>query len=76
MQVVVPLVFVQVAPQPPQLPTSDLVLTSQPSRSLLPLQSAKPVAQVPLQAPLPQVTVSMLSLSRRYRSRRSWWRWC
>ena len=52
--------FVQVAPQPPQLPTSDLVFTSRPLRSLLPLQSAKPVAQVPLQAPLPQVTVSML----------------
>src|SRR6185437_3767806 len=48
-------------PHPPQLAGLVCTLVSQPSDCLLALQSAKPVAQTPLQTALPQVTVAMLS---------------
>src|SRR3954466_4977995 len=41
-------------PHAPQLVTSEAVLLSQPSASLLPLQSEKPALQAPLHVPLPQ----------------------
>src|SRR5436190_906442 len=41
----------QVVPQVPQLAVSVAICTSQPSVSLLELQSAQPEAQAPLQAP-------------------------
>src|SRR5437762_3128532 len=46
--------------QPPQLLASLLMLTAQPSVSLFPLQSAKPVPQVPLHTPAAQVGEVML----------------
>jgi hypothetical protein len=46
--------------QAPQCITSLVVLISQPSVSLLLLQSAKPATQLPLQALAAQVTVAML----------------
>src|SRR5207302_1358962 len=46
--------------QPPQLLTSvEATAVSQPSDCLLPLQSANPAAQVPLQVLLAHVTVAM-----------------
>ena len=45
----------QTIPHEPQLLASELVLTSQPSFCLLPLQSANPAPQFPLQTPEPQV---------------------
>src|SRR5438876_948084 len=50
------LLLEQTAAQPPQLFLSLVVLTSQPSVCLLPSQSAKPEAHVPLQAPLTHAT--------------------
>src|SRR6478672_3071151 len=50
----------QTLPQAPQLLGSVLRFVSQPSISLAPLQSAKPLAQAPLQTPLAQVRVGML----------------
>ncbi len=50
----------QTCPQVPQLLLLLLRLISQPSVCLLPLQSAKPVAQAPLQLPPPHVGVGML----------------
>ncbi|MDB6109807.1 MAG: hypothetical protein JWR69_1557, partial [Pedosphaera sp.] len=47
-------------PQPPQLLALVAMLVSQPSVCLLPLQSAKPEAQAPLQTPLLQVGVMWL----------------
>src|SRR5207245_2952164 len=46
-------------PQPPQLILSAARAVSQPSVSLLPLQSAKPAAQAPVQAPPVQATEAM-----------------
>ena len=55
-----PVLVGQTTPQPPQLFTSLVVLTSQPSVRRLPLQSAKPALQVPVHA-LPEHTgVAML----------------
>src|SRR5579883_1169597 len=54
------LLFEQSVPQAPQLFGSVVRLTSQPSVSLLPLQSAKPALQAPLQVPPPQLGVAML----------------
>src|SRR5438105_1143180 len=51
----------QTAPQPPQLLASTAVCVSQPSLSLLLLQSDQPPVQVPLHRPLPQVRVCMLA---------------
>lgn len=51
--------MVHTLPHMPQLFGSVRMLTSQPSICLLLLQSAKPAAQVPLQKPAVQVTVSM-----------------
>src|SRR5436305_1286016 len=48
-------------PQAPQLSTSPPVLVSQPSPSLLPLQSVKPALHAPLQMPAPQVRVMLLA---------------
>src|SRR5262249_1974374 len=50
----------QIAPHALQLFLSLVVLISQPSVCLLPLQSAKPEAQAPLQKPPEQLTVAML----------------
>ncbi len=56
----VAMLFVEhTAPQLPQLAALLFTLTSQPSVSLLLLQSPYPVLQVPLQVPLPQVGLAM-----------------
>jgi hypothetical protein len=55
-QEVVPLAFVQIVPQAPQLFTLVLVLVSQPS-FLLPLQSPKPAEQTGLHLPAEQALV-------------------
>jgi hypothetical protein len=49
----------QTSEQPPQLFASVAVLISQPSVSLLLLQSAKPAVQTPLQLPAAQLCVAM-----------------
>jgi hypothetical protein len=49
-----------VVPHPPQLLGLVVMLISQPFACLLPSQSWKPVAQVPLQTPEPHVGVGML----------------
>jgi hypothetical protein len=50
----------QTVPQPPQLFGLLVMLISQPSVRLLALQSAKPVAQVPVQFPPEQAAVMLL----------------
>ena len=59
MQMGEPLAVEQTMPQPPQLLMSLLVLISQPSVFLFPLQSANPVVQAPLQLPPAHVGVVM-----------------
>src|SRR5262245_37390260 len=53
---------VPVAPPTPQFIGSLSTRLSHPSLSLLPLQSAKLAAQLPLHRPLPQVLVAMFSV--------------
>src|SRR5579883_1685929 len=54
------LLFEQTSPHPPQSFRFDAVPVSQPSVCLLPLQSAKPALQAPVQTPLVQTGVAML----------------
>lgn len=53
------LMVVHARPQEPQLFGSLAVLTSQPSRRLFALQSAKPLTQLPLQKPPVQVRLAI-----------------
>lgn len=59
-QLAVPPVELHTCPQLPQLFTSPIKSTSQPSASLSALQSAKPVSQSPVQTPAVQTVVGTL----------------
>ena len=56
----VPLALEHTMPQPPQLAMSVPLAVSQPSLSLLLLQSEKPAMQAPLQTPAAQVGMGTL----------------
>ena len=56
----VTLLVEQTVPQPPQLLVELAMLSSQPSASLLLLQSAKPGLQAPLHTPPPHARVTLL----------------